>query len=199
MRKSKPNTVAKQAQMTLELPHLKHIEQDFDGGQVCTDGGLLILRKADERLHLSELASFAIADTRHPCYIRHQVVDLIRQRAYAIAAGYEDCNDAAKLRSDGMHKLAIGRNPSSSQLLASQPSLSRFESMADPATNAALQKLLVHLYTKRFRKAPKVLRLAMDTTCDEAYGNQQLIAFNGYYSTFCYAPLFIFTSDRRRD
>jgi Transposase DDE domain group 1 len=73
--------------------------------------------------------------------------------------------------------------------------LSRFEYMADSTTNAALQRLLVHLFVKRFKKPPKVLRLAMDTTCDEAYGNQQYIAFNGYYSAFCYAPLFIFTED----
>jgi Transposase DDE domain group 1 len=189
MSKSKPNFAPKQAQMTLDLPHLKRIEQNFDGGQVCSDGGLLILRKADERLELAELASYAIADKRRPEYVQHHVVDLLRQRMYAIAAGYEDCNDAGKLRFDAMHKLAVGKMSS----LASQPSLSRFESMADSATNAALQKLLVHLFVKRHRKPPKVLRLAMDTYCDEAFGNQQRIAFNGYYGTFCYAPLLIFT------
>jgi Transposase DDE domain group 1 len=195
MSKSKPNSTVKQEQMTLELPHLKKIEQNFDGGQVCTDGGLLILRKADERLELTELASYAIADKRRPEYVQHKVVDLIRQRIYAIAAGFEDCNDASKLRADAMHQLAVGRSPASGQCLASQPSLSRFEYMADATTNAALQKLLVHLYVRRQRKAPKVLRLAMDTTCDEAYGSQQYIAFNGYYGAFCYAPLFIFTED----
>lgn len=195
MSKSKPNSTSKQAQMTLDLPNLKRIELDFDGGQVCSDGGLLVLRKADDRLSLCQLASFSIADRRNQAYVRHQVVDMIRQRTYAIAAGYEDCNDASMLRNDAMHKLAVGKSPDSSQVLASQPSLSRFEYMADATTNAALQRLLVHVYTKRFRKAPKVLRLAMDTTCDEAYGNQQLIAFNGYYSTFCYAPLFVFTED----
>jgi hypothetical protein len=94
-----------------------------------------------------------------------------------------------------MHKLANDKSPDSTHHLASQPSLSRFEAMADSSTNAALQKLLIHLYMKRTRKAPKVLRLAMDTTCDETYGNQQHISFNGYYGAFCYAPLFIFTED----
>lgn len=191
MNKSKTNSGDKQGQMTLDLPNLKPVEQDFDGGQVCSDGGLLLLRKADERLDLATLASFAIADKRRPDAVKHTTVDLIRQRVYGIAAGYEDCNDAAKLRTDTMHQLALGKAES----LASQPSLSRFENLADSATNAALQKLLVHLFVKRHKKAPKVLRLAMDTTCDEAYGQQQMIEFNGYYETYCYAPLFIFTED----
>ena len=195
MFKSKPNSVRGQAQMTLDLPHLKRIEQNFDGGQVCSDGGLLILRKADDRLGLSRLASMAINDQRRTAYVQHPIVEMIRQRVYGIAAGYEDCNDATKLRTDVMHKLAIGKTLASNDFLASQPSLSRFESMADCTTNAALQKLLIHLFLKRSAKAPKVLRLAMDTTCDEAYGNQQLISFNGYYGTFCYAPLFVFTED----
>jgi hypothetical protein len=195
MSKSKTNSADKQGQMTLDLPNLKTIEQDFDGGQVCSDGGLLILRKADQRLDLTELASFTIRDKRRPEYIEHSIQDLFRQRIYGIAAGYEDCNDATMVRHDAMHKLAVGKDLAWSVNLASQPTLSRFEYMADATTNAALQKLLVHLYIKRFRKAPKVLRLAMDTTCDEAYGEQQMIDFNGYYGTLCYAPLFIFTED----
>lgn len=195
MSKSRSNSAVLQGQMTLDLANLGKITQEFDGGQVCTDGGLLILRKADDRLSLAELAAFTIADKRDPSYVRHTVTNLFRQRIYGIAAGYEDCNDASKLRADAMHQLAIDRSPIRGELLASQPSLSRFEDMADSTTNAALQKLLVHLFVKRHRKAPKVLRLAMDTTCDEAYGSQQYIAFNGYYSAYCYAPLFIFTED----
>ena len=195
MNKSKTNVANKQAQMTLDLANLKEIEQNFDGGQVCSDGGLLLLRKADQALDLAALATFAINDERRPEYVQHKIIDLFRQRIYAIASGYEDCNDATKLRHDAMHKLAIGKGLNRSVLLASQPSLSRFEYMADATTNAALQKLLVHLYIKHCKKQPRVLRLAMDTTCDEAYGNQQMIAFNGYYSAFCYAPLFIFTED----
>jgi hypothetical protein len=195
MSKSKTNAGDIQGQMTLDLPNLKVIEQDFDGGQVCSDGGVLLLRKADERLDLAELASFAIRDNRRPEYIKHKTVDLLRQRIYAIAAGYEDCNDASRLRGDAMHKLAIGKALCHGLDLASQPSLSRFENLADSSTNAALQALLVHIFVKRHKKAPRVLRLAMDTTCDEAYGQQQKIEFNGYYEAYCYVPLFIFTED----
>lgn len=191
MRKFKPENSAAQGQMRLDLPNLKSIEQNFDGGRVCSDGGLLLLRKADDRLDLCEMASFALADKRRGGGVKHETVDLLRQRIYAIAAGYEDCNDASQLRFDAMHQLAVGKD----SLLASQPTLSRFENQADNVCNEALQKLLIHTYVRRTGKAPRVLRLAMDTTCDEAYGQQQMIEFNGFYETYCYAPLFIFTED----
>jgi hypothetical protein len=191
MSKSKQKNASAQGQMRLDLPNLKPIEQDFDGGRVCSDGGLLLLRKADQALDLCAMASFAIRDTRRPGAVKHEVVDLLRQRVYAIAAGNEDCNDASRLRFDAMHQLAVGKD----EALASQPSLSRFENSADAVTNAALQRLLVHAYIRRAPKAPKVLCLAMDTTCDEAYGRQQMIQFNGFYETYCYVPLFIFTED----
>lgn len=179
--------------MTLKLEGFRRIEANFDGGAVCSDGGLLLLRKADDRAELSELASLCIVDPRRPDLIDHKLVDLFRQRIYGIAAGYEDCNDAAVLRTDAMHRLAVSKEPDSEQWLASQPSLSRFEAMADATSNAALQRLLVHQYVQRFKKPPAVVRLAMDTTCDEVYGYQQLSFYNGYYETYCYAPLFILT------
>lgn len=178
--------------MSLDLGLGKRIEGNFDGGEVCSDGGLLLLRKADDRAELSELASLCIADRRRPDLMRHTIPDLFRQRIYAIAAGYEDCNDATALRHDAMHRLAVGKLLSETPL-ASQPSLSRFEAMADHTTNQALQKLLVHQYVRRQKKAPKVVRLQMDTTCDEVYGYQQMTFYNGYYKAYCYAPLLIFT------
>jgi hypothetical protein len=193
MNKSKTDLANKQSQMQLKMDFCKPVEQKFDGGDVCTDGGLLMLRKADERLHLTELAAFCLGDKRRPDLIRHNLRDLFRQRVYAIAAGYEDCNDAAKLRFDAMHRLALGYEPGSEHLLASQPSLSRFEALADQVSNLALEKLLVHTYVRRFKKAPKVLKLAMDTSCDETYGYQQLSFYNGFYEHDCYVPLFIFT------
>jgi len=127
MSKSKTNSADKQGQMTLDLPNLKRIEQDFDGGPVCSDGGLLLLRKADDRLDLAALASLTIRDERRQDAVKHTTIDLFRQRIYGIASGYEDCNDAAKLRMDMMHQLAVGK----AETLASQASLSRFENLAD--------------------------------------------------------------------
>ena len=194
MTKSKPNSSRQQVEMSHDMGLGKTIEGKFDGGAVCSDGGLVLLRKADDRAELSELASLCIVDKRRPDLTRHSLIDLFRQRIYAIAAGYEDCNDAATLRNDAMHKLAVGKTEADA-CLASQSSLSRFEAMPDATSNAALQRLLVHQFVRRHRKAPKVLRLQMDTTCDEVYGYQQMTFYNGYYSAYCYAPLFIFASN----
>lgn len=195
MTQSRSNEQIKQGQMQLNLAGCKPIEQDFDGGEVCTDGGLLMLRKADNRLRLSEFAALCIEDNRRSDLVTHTVENLFRQRIYAIAAGYEDCNDAAMLRSDGMHRLALGFEPNSEHLLASQPTLSRFEAMADATSNAALQKLFVFQYIRRQKRKPKIIRLAMDTSCHVAYGYQQLTFFNGFYESACYVPLFLFTDD----
>ncbi len=119
----------------------------------------------------------------------------LKQRIYAIAAGYEDCNDAARLSNDGMQKLALGFLPKSEHKLASQPTLSRWENSVDEVALKSLQKLLVHTYIRRFKKAPQVIKLAMDTTCDKVYGYQQLSFYNGFYEEYCFTPLFIFDDD----
>jgi len=195
MTQCKSSGSKEQGQMSLDLGLGKDIEAKFDGGLISSDGGLLLLRKADEKLELSKLAGFCFRDSRRADLVEHPIERLFQQRTFAIAAGYEDCNDAAHLRFDPMHKLASGLLPSGEKTLASQPTLSRFENAADDVTLKALQKLLVHTYIRAQKKAPKVLRLSMDTTCDEVHGYQQLSFYNGFYKTDCYVPLFIFTED----
>lgn len=193
MSKFRSSKEVEQVQIPLILEGSKQIELNFDGGFVSSDGGLLLLTKANNRLRLSQLARLAIIETRRPGSICHEIESLFKQRVFAIAAGYEDCNDAMKLRKDAMHKLAVAGAVKEAIDLASQPTLSRFEAMADAATNEALQKLYVPLFVGRFKKQPKLVRLAMDTTCDEVHGYQQLSFYNTFYGTYCFAPLFIFT------
>lgn len=188
---ARPN---EQGQMSLDLGLGKVISAEFDGGDVCSDGGLLLLRKSDNRTQLCELAALALVDNRRPDLVRHSLTDLIRQRVYAIAAGYEDCNDSFALAHDKMHLLAVGK-PLTGSRLASQSSLHRFEYLANSQSNGALQDLLVNQYIRTHKKKPKVVRLKMDTTCDEVHGYQQMSFWNGYYEAFCYAPLFIFADD----
>lgn len=196
MHDSKPPEEVKQLQLRLELPGLKRVAVTFDGGMVCSDGGLLLLRKADDRLGLTELVSKCVPDDRRPDLVTHTTEDLFRHRIYGIAAGYEDCNDASQTRRDAMHKLAVGYEPLSEHELASQPTLSRFENRAEAMSNALLQRSLVHLYWRsQKKKKPKVVRLSLDTTCDIVYGFQQMSFFNGYYQEVCYVPLFILTDD----
>lgn len=165
------------------------------GDCISTDGGLLLLRKADDRLELTELAAWCIGDVRRADLVKHKLANLLRQRIYAIASGYEDCNDAAKLCRDGMHKLALGFLPQDERRLASQPTLSRWENAVDEVGLAAMQKLLVHTYIRSKKKRPKLIRLAMDTSADEVHGYQQLSFYSGFYEMYCYVPLFIFDDD----
>lgn len=199
MKQSSENRGRQQGQMSLDLGLGKLIEANFDGGRISSDGGMLLLRKADERLGLTESVSWCLGESRRPDLIRHPAVDLLRQRIYGIAHLYEDCNDANSLRYDDMHKLSVGRLPSGAAL-ASQPTLSRFENSVDGVALKLLQQALVHAYVRRHKnrlhpKRPKVVRLQMDTTCDETHGYQQMTFYNGYYETDCYVPLFIFTED----
>jgi len=184
--------------MQLDLGIGKRVELAFDGERVCSDGGLLLLRKADDRLELTKLAAMCIGDRRRPDLVSHTLQDMLRQRIFAMSGGYEDCNDATRLNSDPMHLLAAGYLPNSGHQLSSQPTLSRFENSVDDASLAALQGLLIHTWIRRMKskgKRPKRIRLSMDTTCDPVHGYQQLTFYNGFYGTACYTPFFIFTED----
>lgn len=188
---SKPGSTKRQDQLKLDIGLGKEIEANFDAGAVSSDGGMLLLRKADEKLELTKLAALCIKDERQGA-VRHTIEKLFRQRVYAIAAGYEDCNDVARIGNDPMHLLSQGVLLSSTVCLASQPTLSRFENSIDSVTLSALQSLLRHTFVRTRKRAPKVLRLYMDTTHDEVHGYQQLSFYNGFYKTYCYTPLFIF-------
>lgn len=195
MTQSNPKNSEKHEQIQLFMPSGKEVVANFDGGSVCSDGGLLLLRKANERLGLSRMMAMCIHDERRPDLVRHTIENMFDQRINGIAAGYEDCNDAAALRYDAMHQLGTGHTPSQGHLLASQPTLSRFEKNASKLSNELMQRGLVCLFAKTRKKKPKVIRMSMDTTHDPVYGYQQLSCFNGYYGMNCFAPLFIFSDD----
>jgi len=195
MLKSKQNLPGAQGQISLSLGLPKKIVASFDGGRISSDGGILLVRMADEKLELTELAASCLPENRRGDLIRHSALDMLRQRIYGIAHLYEDANDAKTLRFDDMHKLAVGRLPSDAPL-ASQPTLSRFENNVDDVSLKALQELLVHTFVRQHKKRkPAVVRLKMDTTCDETHGYQQMTFYNGCYETTCYVPLFIFAEN----
>jgi len=105
----------------------KNIELSFSGDRISSDGGLLLLRELDNQLNLLSSASNCLHDGRDQRYIDHSVKELLTQRVFQIAAGYEDCNDCNDLRSDMIFKLCAGRLPQSDSDLASQPTMSRLE------------------------------------------------------------------------
>ena len=105
----------------------KKVEADFEGGTVTSDGGALFLRVVEGGIGVIRRLVNAVRDRRHASYIDHTLKDLISQRVYQIACGYEDANDANTLRVDPGFKTACERLPLSGPDLASQPRLTRLE------------------------------------------------------------------------
>jgi Transposase DDE domain group 1 len=99
----------------------------FNQRHGSSDGGAILLKACDERLELTQRLAGCVVDPRQPGKIEHTIRDLVRQRLYAIACGYPDGNDAARLAEDPIQKLLIGHDQISGAALASQPTLSRFE------------------------------------------------------------------------
>jgi hypothetical protein len=174
----------------------KQIVARFDQPDSSSDGGALLLKACDERLGLTRAIAACIADTRQLGKVIHTIEDLVRQRVFAIACGYEDCNDAARLGADPMHKLLLERDPLSGESLASQPTLSRFENALGAKTlmrmGCALADTVIDRHRRRLRRRVQRITLDLDPTDDPTHGAQQLTFFNGHYDTWCYLPMAAF-------
>lgn len=171
----------------------KRLVAQFDQPHGSCDGGALLLKACDERLGLTERLSQCLADDRQAGKIRHTLDDLIRQRVFAIACGYADCNDAARLAQDPIHKLLVGRDPIHGEGLASQPTLSRFENTVGPKAlyriGQALAEVVIERQRRRLRGKARRITIELDPTDDPTHGAQQLSLFNGHYDTWCYLPV----------
>ena len=166
----------------------------FDQQHGSSDGGAILLKACDERLGLSERLAECIIDARQAGKVEHSIRDLVRQRLFGIACGYADCNDAARLVEDPIHKLLLGRDPLRGTALASQPTLSRFENAPRRADLYRMGEVLAQSVIERHRKRlgrGKVKRITidLDPTDDPTHGGQQLTFFNGHYDTWCYLPM----------
>jgi hypothetical protein len=170
----------------------KDIELSFCGERISSDGGLLLLRELDSQLNLLSSASNCIYDERDPRYIDHSVKELLTQRVFQIAAGYEDSNDCNDLRDDMIFKLCAGRLPQSENDLASQPTMSRLENAVTRADLLRLGKCLVDMYINSYSEAPSAIILDCDDTNNDTYGQQELALYNDYYNEYCYMPLHIY-------
>lgn len=164
----------------------------FDGGQISSDGGLLWIAEIDRRFRLLERLAACLHDRRQQAKVRQSVHDLLRQRVFQIAAGYEDCNDADTLAADPVLKVACGRNPETGRDLASQPTLSRFENSVSRADLYRMAEVFLDLFVERHRRPPQEIVLDLDATVDETHGQQELSFFHGYYDTYCYLPMLVF-------
>ena len=117
----------------------RRVEANFDGGDITSDGGVLLLRQVDQRLGLSAAVASALDDSRRQASCRHDAVSLLRQRLYALALGYEDLNDHQSLRADVAMQTAVERDT----VLASSATLCRWENRADREAAWKLHEVLV--------------------------------------------------------
>jgi len=169
----------------------KKMIANFKGGSIGSDGGLLLLREMDKQIGLTKKISKVFNDSRHQSYVEHSILHLLKQRTYAIAAGYEDINDHDFLRKDSCFQLSVGREVN----LASSATLSRFENSIDKKTVVKMSEILVEHFISKHKSAPKELILDFDPTDNRIYGHQDKRHYHGYYRDYCYLPLHVFCGD----
>jgi hypothetical protein len=174
----------------LSFPNIsrRKVEADFNGGHVSSDGGVLLLREMDRRLKLTRTLAEHLPDAREPSACDHAMVDLLRQRIYGLALGYEDGNDHLRLRHDVALQTAVERTDE----LASPATLCRWENRADRKAAGIVHGLLMEQFIASYKKAPKELILDFDATDDAVHGKQEGRFFHGYYDHYCFLPLYVF-------
>jgi len=174
-------------------PKSKPIVATFDMPHASSDGGAVLLKSLDTQVQLTKRLAGCLVDGRQPGKVQHQTLELLRQRVFGLACGYADCNDAARLADDAIHKLLVDRDPISGAALASQPTLSRFENavgweqLRDMAH--VLADTVIETQRRRLKGRATRITIDLDPTDDPTHGQQELTFFNGHYDTWCYLPI----------
>lgn len=180
----------------------RRVEAEFSAGQVSSDGGALLLREVNRRIHLLERLTSCFLDRRSPFLVKHRVSEMLAQRIYGLALGYEDLNDHDELRRDPLLSLLSGKRKPEKEL-AGKSTLNRLE-LAGRTTRyhkitysaEAMDQLLVDLYLESHNRPPEEIVLDLDATDIPLYGHQPERFFHGYYDSYCYLPLYIFAGDQ---
>lgn len=167
----------------------------MDGPEISSDGGALLLRQIDEDLGLTAGFASCLEDPRDPRRVLHSRREQVCQRVLQIALGYEDANDADRLRHDPVLKTACDRSPDDPQGLSSQPTLSRWENSMSWMTIRRAVRWLERDYVRRLPDDIRVVVLDIDSTEDPTHGQQELSCFHGYYDQRIYHPLLVFDGD----
>jgi hypothetical protein len=180
----------------------REIVARFDGGTISSDGGAFLLRQTDKRLNLLARLSECFLDGRNQNLVDHSILEMLSQRIFGLALGYEDINDHEQLRKDPVFGILAGREELD-EPLAGKSTLNRMElgtGAKDRYKKITFWKegvddLLVKLFLESHEKAPAELVLDMDTTDLPLHGKQEGRFFHGYYDHYCYLPLYVFCGD----
>lgn len=175
----------------LKGPKNRKVEVNFEGGSVTSDGGVLLLKEAEQSLGLLKTAARHFTDTRDPLLITHSVESMLRQRVFGLCLGYEDLNDHEDLRHDIAHQTAAGRD----ETLASVSTLCRLEQVSSRQLAWDLHETLVSNFIQKFESPPDQIILDFDATDDRVHGNQEGRAFNKYYDHYIFLPLHVYCGD----
>jgi hypothetical protein len=184
-------------------PHFsRRVEAVFSAEQVTGDGGALLLREANRRTGLLERAAGCFIDGRDPERVEHSVAEMLAQRVYGLALGYEDLNDHEQLRHDPLLGVLSGKRELE-QPLAGKSTLNRLELSGRTARYhkigcqaEKLDNLLVDIFLESQRRTPRWIVLDLDATDIPLHGHQPQRFFHGYYDSYCYLPLYIFAGDQ---
>src|SRR5712675_3283953 len=195
-------------QFVLEFHPLKQreIRAQFDGGAITSDGGGLLLREVEKRIGILHQFAACFSDYRNADLIEHTVQELVAQRVYGLALGYEDLNDHEELRNDPLLAVLVEKSDPSQETLAGKSTLNRLGLSKETASrkerykkivldHGAVDRLLVDIFLEAHREEPKEIILDLDATDDPLHGNQEGRFFHGYYGHYCYLPLYIFCGE----
>lgn len=180
----------------------RRVETSFTAGQVSSDGGALLLRQADHKIGLLKRVASCFIDRRSPLFVRHQLSEMLSQRIYGLALGYEDLCDHEQLRHDPLMAVLAGRRELE-EPLAGKSTLNRLELVGGSKryhkidyVPEKIDALLCDLFMESHTTMPDQIVLDLDATDIPLYGHQPERFFHGYYDSYCYLPLYIFAGDQ---
>ena len=188
-----------------EAVERRFVVAGFDGGDITSNAGALLLGQVDRGLGLMRRFAACFTDRRNRCFVEHQVETLVGQRIFGLALGYEDLNDHDELRKDPTFAVLAGKlRPvvrTDCEALAGKSTLNRLEHT--PRRHAAkyhkidcdgarVDALLVDLFLEAHGRAPREIVLDLDNTDIPLHGGQEGRFFHGHYDAYCYLPLYVF-------
>ncbi len=180
----------------------RRVQAEFTAGRVSSDGGALLLREADRRINLLDRLASCFLDGRAPLLVKHSLSEMLAQRIYGLALGYEDLCDHEQLRTDPLLGVLSGKRDLD-EPLAGKSTLNRLELTGRSKryhkisySTESMDRLLTDIYLESHSAPPEQIVLDLDATDIPLYGHQPERFFHGYYDSYCYLPLYIFAGDQ---
>jgi Transposase DDE domain group 1 len=194
----------------------RQVSARFDGGTITSDAGGLLLREVEAQARIIEQFATCFDDFRDPELLVHPVVDLLKQRVFGLALGYEDLIDHDQLRRDPLLAVLVGKTDptgadrvdrhSAGIPLAGKSTLNRLELTPGRASAAsrykkivarpaAVEEFFVATFLRLTDQVPDEIVLDLDATDDPLHGHQAGRFFHGYYDGYCYLPLYVFCGE----